>query len=71
MRTATIDFVGPVPGMPNAIMTLNDVAVIGYAVSGPTGSSPAPPLETLTLTFSRGEWAVGNARGLMNTTTKP
>jgi type VI secretion system secreted protein Hcp len=70
MNTATIDFVGPAPGMPYAIMTLNDVVVTGYTVSGSAGPSLWPQ-ESITLTFSRGEWTVGNARGLMNTTTKP
>lgn len=69
MRTATIDFIGALPGTPNTVITLTDVEVIGYAVSGSTDSSTVSQ-EILTLTFSRGEWAVGNARGLMNTMTK-
>ena len=62
MNTATIDFVGPAPGMPYAIMTLNDVMVTGYSVSGSAGPSPRPQ-ESITLTFSRSAWTVANAKG--------
>lgn len=70
MRTATIDFVGPAPGMPYAIVTLEDVVVTDYSVSGSAGPSPGPQ-ETLTLTFTRNAWTVANANGLMSTTIKP